>query len=202
MITKCLRIIILFSLIGNLDALAQRKLSDNTRNKENVANFEVGYIYTNNYEPVIVMQNLDRNKPGYNYNCAGYALLDGKYWVHGPHDVDNLLTEYKQIQRSELQPGDIITYSIIPTDKDRMNFDYYKDLMIAHVAKVKSAEDDGTVITTSKFYDEPEVKERTLETEYPSAVETTFWRKNVEDITISSEVEKSIKEVETKYPTR
>ena len=76
-----------------------------------IACMEIGYIFTDNGQPIEVLKNIGKADKGWDTDCHGFTFADGKYWINN-NQVENILKgdNYNIIDLEQAKCGDIVVY--------------------------------------------------------------------------------------------
>ena len=96
---------------GNIVYVTDGKQASYEVPNESSAIMEEGFVFTNEYTPVPVLNNINNNE-GWETNCHGSTFLEGKYWLNNEH-LQLILTEdgYTEKDLKKARIGDIIVYN-------------------------------------------------------------------------------------------
>ena len=106
--------------------------------------------FTSKGTPITIYTNLSEDK-GYDTNCHGFALLNSQGSLQDDASLEAILNdEYEVIDESNVQPGDIVTYEVSPTQEERTELGIQRELTFAHTAVIESV-DNGHITEISNM---------------------------------------------------
>ena len=149
---------------------------------------EIGYIFTDNGQPIQVFNNIGNADKGWDTDCHGFTFAEGKYWINN-NQVENILKgdNYSIVNLEQARSGDIVVY-------------YENEEVVHSVTIVNSNGTQSGTIVNGLGGLETEAHHDTLPNGWPSNGDVQFgvYRKVQADRMASEEEIEELQEIITK----